>query len=146
MPSVDTAWAEAERAVYRKLCEATGADDGDGAFLGAEPDDSVVNWWALTSGGGDATEDTWAGCFAMPTPNAQITGLYAAREEAQRTAGLIQKCLADTSNLNDLQGTNVHWFRMFAWPQVTQRVDADGEQFWALEIPCQLVYSTSTTY
>jgi len=146
MPSTDTGWAEAEAAVYAKLREATGADDGDGAFLGAEPDADVVNWWALKSGGGDATTDTWAGCFAMPTPNAQITGLYAERSEAMRTAGLIQKCLADTNNMDGLDGTNVRWFRMYQYPDVQQRVDSEGLQYWVLSIPCQLVYSTTTTY
>ena len=141
---IETAWESAERAVYLKLVEATGAEDGDSSFLGAEPDTDVVDWWALFTGGGDADSE-YNNCFSAPKVQARITGVFRERSDALRTAGRVYRLLRDTTNLKRTQGTNIQWFRMREHPQVEAQPGEDW-QTWRLNIPCELVFAATTTY
>ena len=141
---IETAWSEAERSVYNRLLEATEAEDGNSAFLGAEPDEDVVDWWALFTGGGDS-ESEYNNCFSAPKMQARIVGEYRERVNAQRTAGRVYKLLKDTTNMKRTAGTNVEWFRMREHPQIAVLEDEDGYR-WRLEIPCELVVNALATF
>jgi len=99
MATIDIAemWTTAEATAYSRLLEATGATDGDSAFLGAEPP-GVVNYWTLFTGGGD-TQQMDAGVYSVLTFDAEWVGVYAERADCQANACRVLALLDETSNL-----------------------------------------------
>ena len=63
-------------------------------------------------------------------------------------ASEVAKALKDTDNMQKLNGTNVRWFRLREYPSISfeQATDARGESRWRVTLPCEMVFSTTTTY
>ena len=137
------AWAMAEQTVYDKLLEATGADDGDGAFLGAE---GPGNSWSLYVGGG-AAEGARNQCYTTLNLSARIVGRYYERADCIAWTGAIMGMLKDTSNVNAISGTNVVWFRPLEWPgEPAETEDANGDRVFVQVWNMELVARSDNTY
>ena len=141
--NVREAWALAEASVFGKLLEATASDDGQNGFLGAE---GPTNSWSLYVGGG-AADGARAGCYSALNLSARIVGTFAERADCIAWAGQIFGVLRDTSNMNELTGTNVTWFRPTEWPGEPQETeDENGDRVFVQAFPMELIAHGSDTY
>ena len=137
------AWGLAEQTVYAKLREATSAEDGDGAFLGAA---GPGNSWSLYVGGG-AADGPRAGCYSTLNLTARIVGQFYERADCIAWAGQVLGMLKDTNNMSSIAGTNVTWFRPTEWPGEPQETeDADGDRLFVQTFSMELIARGDLTY
>jgi hypothetical protein len=124
-------WTKAELEVFKELLSATGAREGNNAFLGAIPDD-MVNVWALDTGGGEA-EMARLQCYGSEVLSAEIFGVFTDRSAAQDLVGRIKGRLSGKNNLNGIG--NLQWFRPLQNAVITQNLEAQvTELSWSFEM------------
>jgi hypothetical protein len=101
----EESWTVAERAVFDKLCQATGTVDRKSAFLGYMPD--MANVWAFNSGGAGGNEQTlWSTDITTMHMQASAIGRFVSRDACQRWAMSIVKA-QPWSNTTDTTPGNV---------------------------------------
>ena len=146
-----TAWRDAEKLVFDRICTKTKTKLGKDAFRGRLPP-GVFNAWALWSGGGPG-EQTRGGCFGTLIVNAVIEARYMTRDDAMDFCGTVEVLLNETTNFYHIK--NVQWFRLApgGMPRVEDAAftPSNGKPerlllCYEASIGCELIYNTSTEY
>jgi len=151
MANPKTAWKDAERVVFDRICTETKTALGKGAHLG-KLHPAMVNTWALNTGGGPS-EQTRGGCFGTLQTNGAIDARFKNRADAMDFMSALLSLLNTTSNFNKIK--NIQWFRLAAggMPTVVDATFQPGGRFKEEIFTCfeahmdvELIYNTSVSY
>ena len=149
--SIDNAWDEAEKTVFRELATSLNSKEGADAFRGYLPVSRLDVWMFSSGGGTNGIERTWnvdkAPCFATIATDCNFTCLFSTRSGAMQWAGKVLKFLQDTSNL--YHRGNVATVRIQSYPvepDVMVLDEKSGIIGWTVNIPAELVYITTDTW
>ena len=147
------AWQIAERTVFDRIVERTGATEGASAFCSDLLPPGILNAFSFATGGGSARH-TWAGggMWCSLRVGGALTGRYHTRAQAQLLAGQIMDLMRETSNFNEVR--NIQWFRMAEGGMPVVAVDtfqvarsnAPPKLCHMLTMGFELVYNTSHVY
>lgn len=141
MTFLDNPWAQAEDAVFKRLCEATGTEPKKNAFQGFLP--PVANVWALKVGGGGDVRNTWTAPIYELHMDSDIEALFLERAPAQKFALKILQALPI------LRVENVQCFRLRLGGQPdikfkdVQLANEQSERYvWTVSLGCEIVFNT----
>lgn len=141
MNFLDNPWGQAEDAVFKRLCEATGTEPKKNAFIGFLP--PLPNVWALKIGGGGDVRNTWTAPITELRMDADIEALALERVVAQKFALKLLAALP----ISRIE--NVQCFRLRAggqadikYREITLANEQTERYVWTVTIGCEIVFNT----
>lgn len=145
MLNFDESWNDAEDTVYNLLLTATNAEDGKTATRGRLP--PTNNVWALTSGGGNNVETTWADTITTMHLFSKIEGRYIQRADAMKTAmQIINAC-----PIMEMGNVGVFRIRADGLPTIDEEIvelanESRRAIVYKFVLLCEMVFCTTETF